>query len=123
MCWRHAPQDYAAIHFHEDHLGDCGWQPSFSFTVPDDLKSSAYALHIACDQGEDWLPLYVLPPRGVARSPRVLSMMSTSACTSSKRAARSAASPMRTRSAASTRPAGRAPPVIVRTRVPLEFVM
>ena len=69
MCWRHAPQDYAAIHFHEDHLGDCGWTQSFSFTVPDDLKSGAYALHIACDRGEDWLPLYVLPPRGVARSP------------------------------------------------------
>ncbi len=63
MCWRHAPRDYAAIHFHADDLGDCGWQPGFTWTVPDDLPSGAYALHLSCDAGEDWLPLYVLPKR------------------------------------------------------------
>jgi N,N-dimethylformamidase len=26
MCFRHAPDEYAAIHFHEDDLYDCGWQ-------------------------------------------------------------------------------------------------
>ncbi len=63
QCWRHAPQDYGAIHFHADDLGDCGWQADFSWTVPDDLRSGAYALHLTCDAGEDWLPLYVLPCR------------------------------------------------------------
>ncbi len=63
MCWRHAPQDYAAIHFHADDLGDCDWEPDFSWTVPDDLASGAYALHLSCATGEDWLPLYVLPRR------------------------------------------------------------
>jgi N,N-dimethylformamidase len=62
-CWRHAPHDYGAIHFHDDDLGDCGWQADFSWTVPDDLRSSAYALHLTCDAGEDWLPFYVLPRR------------------------------------------------------------
>ena len=62
-CWRHAPRDYAAIHFHADDLGDCGWISDFSWTVPDDLPSGAYALHLTCDAGEDWLPLYVLPRR------------------------------------------------------------
>ena len=62
-CWRHKPQDYAAIHFHADDLGDCGWQPDFTWTVPDDLPSGAYALHLTCAGGEDWLPLYVLPKR------------------------------------------------------------
>lgn len=71
MCWRHAPGDYGAIHFHADDLGDCGWQNSVSFTVPDDLPSGAYALHLTCAGGEDWLPLYVLPPRGVATAPVV----------------------------------------------------
>ncbi|MEO3471404.1 N,N-dimethylformamidase beta subunit family domain-containing protein [Roseomonas sp. CAU 1739] len=71
MCWRHAPRDYGAIHFHADDLGDCGWQTSVTFTVPDDLPSGAYALHLTCIGGEDWLPLYVLPPRGVARAPVV----------------------------------------------------
>ena len=27
MCWRHAPRDYAAIHFHDDDLDDCRWEP------------------------------------------------------------------------------------------------
>ena len=63
MCWRHAPRDYAAIHFHDDDLGDCGWQADFSWTVPDDLLSGAYAFHLSCAAGEDWLPFYVLPKR------------------------------------------------------------
>jgi N,N-dimethylformamidase len=63
MCWRHAPRDYAAIHFHADDLGDCGWTVDFTWTVPADLPSGAYALHLTCDQGEDWLPLYILPNR------------------------------------------------------------
>jgi N,N-dimethylformamidase len=63
QCWRHAPHDYGAIHFHDDDLGDCGWQTDFTWTVPDDLCSGAYALHITCESGEDWLPLYVLPRR------------------------------------------------------------
>ena len=25
MCWRHAPREYAAIHFHEDDIHDAGW--------------------------------------------------------------------------------------------------
>ena len=63
QCWRHAPRDYGAIHFHDDDLGDCGWQTDFAWTVPDDLRSGAYAFHLTCDSGEDWLPFYVLPRR------------------------------------------------------------
>ncbi len=62
-CWRHAPADYAAIHFHEGDLDDCRWSPSFTFTVPDTLKSGAYALHLSSAMGQDWLPLYILPKR------------------------------------------------------------
>jgi N,N-dimethylformamidase len=69
MCWRHAPRDYAAIHFHADDLGDCGWRTDFAFEVPADLPSGAYAFHLTCAGGEDWLPFYVLPPRGEARAP------------------------------------------------------
>jgi N,N-dimethylformamidase len=63
QCWRHAARDYGAIHFHADDLGDCNWQADFTWTVPDDLRSGAYALHLTCEAGEDWLPLYVLPKR------------------------------------------------------------
>lgn len=68
MCWRYAPRDYAAIHFHDDDLSDCHWQPDFEFTVPPNLASGAYALHIKCSKGEDWLPLYVLPGETSPRS-------------------------------------------------------
>jgi N,N-dimethylformamidase len=69
MCWRHAPADYAAIHFHADDLSDCGWADDFSFKVPADLRSGAYALHVTCAEGEDNIPFYVLPPRGTATAP------------------------------------------------------
>ncbi len=63
MCWRHAPRDYAAIHFHDDDIEDCGWAADFQFDIPTDLPSGAYALRLTCDAGEDWLPFYVLPRR------------------------------------------------------------
>jgi N,N-dimethylformamidase len=71
MNWRHAPADYAAIHFHADDLGDCGWETDFEFPVPEGLDSGAYALHLTCAAGEDWLPLYILPPKGTASAPVV----------------------------------------------------
>jgi N,N-dimethylformamidase len=70
-CWRHAPQDYAAIHFHADDLHDCGWDTDFEFEVPDDLPSGAYSLRLSCARGEDRLPFYVLPKRGTAQPPVV----------------------------------------------------
>jgi N,N-dimethylformamidase len=63
VCWRHAPADYAAIHFHADDLNDCGWETDFSFVAPDGLRSGCYMLHLVCAAGEDWLPFYVLPPQ------------------------------------------------------------
>ncbi len=69
MCWRHAPADYGAIHFHADDLSDCGWADDFTFKVPADLRSGAYAFHISCAEGEDHIPFYVLPPRGTATAP------------------------------------------------------
>lgn len=68
-CWRHAPGDYAAIHFHADDLDDCRWSPSFHFDVPPGMASGCYAFHLTAEDGEDWLPFYVLPPRGTATAP------------------------------------------------------
>jgi N,N-dimethylformamidase len=68
-CWRHAPGDYAAIHFHSDDLEDCGWEPGFAFTIPAGLRSGCYLLHLTCAAGEDWLPFYVLPARDGKRAP------------------------------------------------------
>ena len=42
--FRHAPQHYGAIHFHEDDLDDCRWPATHEIVIPADLRSDAYAL-------------------------------------------------------------------------------
>lgn len=64
MCWRHAPDHYAAIHFHDDDLADCGWQTDFVFDVPADLPSGLYAAKLTGGGSIDRIPFVVAPPRG-----------------------------------------------------------
>jgi len=64
MCWRHAPHEYAAIHFHEDDLYDCGWKTSFDFVVPDGLSSGVYGFRLRAESEEDVIPFFVRPQRG-----------------------------------------------------------
>lgn len=68
-CWRHAPEEYGAIHFHADDLDDCCWPAAFAFDVPEGMASGAYAFHLTVESGEEWLPFYVLPPKGEATAP------------------------------------------------------
>ena len=67
-CWRHAPERYGAIYFHDDDLDDCRWDTDFSYTVPDDLKSGVYAVKLSCEGQEENLPFFVRPPRGTTQS-------------------------------------------------------
>jgi N,N-dimethylformamidase len=68
--WRLASVQYGAVHFHEDDLYDAGWETSFSWTAPQDLKSGAYAIQLRAGESgpyatrEDLLPVFVRPPRG-----------------------------------------------------------
>jgi N,N-dimethylformamidase len=64
MCWRHAPEHYGAIHFHEDDIYDFDWETDFSFTIPDNLPSGVYAARIRAGEHEDAIPFFVCPPRG-----------------------------------------------------------
>ena len=66
--WTRAPEQYGAIHFHDDDLVDACWEPDFSFTVPDDLRSGIYAAKLTTDGFDFWIPFFVVPPRGQARS-------------------------------------------------------
>ena len=69
MCWRHAPEQYGAIHFHDDDIHDAGWQVDVSLTVPKNLKSGLYAARLRCGdalEDEDYVPFAILPPRGKA---------------------------------------------------------
>ena len=68
-CWRHAPEDYAAIHFHSDDCYDCGWDTDFAFTVPDELPSGVYAMRLRCGGHEDTIVFFVAAPAGRPRAP------------------------------------------------------
>ncbi len=59
--WKTAPDQYGAIHFHDDDQGPLGWTESFSFTIPLDWPSGFYAAHIKNDAGEDYIPFIVRP--------------------------------------------------------------
>ena len=61
MDWQKAPREYAAIHFHEDDLYDCGWETDFQITIPSDTPSGVYGVRLKKDDSTDILPFYVLP--------------------------------------------------------------
>jgi len=69
--WRHVPRHYAAIHFHQDDLYDCGWETDFVFDIPDGMTSGVYGIRLRCDDIEDIVPIYVLPPACTATAPIV----------------------------------------------------
>ena len=64
MDWKHAPEQYGAIHFHDDDLYDAGWEVDFSLTVPANLKSGLYAARLYSGQEEDHIPFAVKPAKG-----------------------------------------------------------
>lgn len=64
MCWRHKPEHYQAIHFHEDDIYDFEWDTDFTFTIPEKLPSGIYVMRIKSGDHEDAMPFYVCPPKG-----------------------------------------------------------
>ena len=56
-----APEEYGAIYFHDDDLEDAGWEADFALTVPDDLRSGVYAVHLQAGDAEDYVPFFVRP--------------------------------------------------------------
>ena len=67
--WPNAPDEYGAIHFHDDDLHDAGWETDFSYEVPAKTPSGVYAARLRGgtkgDQ-EEYIPFYVRAP---ARGP------------------------------------------------------
>ena len=70
--WTDAPADYAAIHFHDDDIGDMGWSPSLSLTVPADWPSGLYALHLETAEGRDNIPFIVRAAEAGSQAPIAL---------------------------------------------------
>jgi N,N-dimethylformamidase len=69
---RHAPEQYGAIHFHDDALADAGWDTDVALQIPDELPSGVYALRVRYREHTDRIPFWVLPPRGTATAPVLL---------------------------------------------------
>ena len=67
--FRLAPQEYGAIHFHDDDLDDAGWEVDFAWEVPEGLHSGVYAAHLRAGEAEDFVPFFVRPRRGMATAP------------------------------------------------------
>jgi N,N-dimethylformamidase len=61
--WTKKPEHYAAIHFHDDDLYDCGWETDFTFQVPKTFKSGVYAAKLQTeDQIQEMIPFFVTAP-------------------------------------------------------------
>ncbi|WP_405435921.1 hypothetical protein OG373_04200 [Streptomyces avidinii] len=61
-----APEQYGAIHFHEDDLLDAGWPEAARITLPEDLPTGIYAVRLRGITGDgeetDHIPVVVPPP-------------------------------------------------------------
>jgi len=69
LSWRECPDQYGAIHFHDDDLADAGWETDFSLEVPSGMASGVYAARLATETGTDYVPFVVRPRVGEATSP------------------------------------------------------
>jgi N,N-dimethylformamidase len=66
---RYAPEQYGAIHFHDDDVDDVAWEPDFTFTIPEIFPSGIYAARLRAGDDEDHLPFVVRPLQGTATAP------------------------------------------------------
>eukprot|EP00536_Pseudo-nitzschia_multiseries_P010844 jgi/Psemu1/289323/fgenesh1_pg.347_\ len=82
FCWRHCPEHYGAIHFHDDDLYDCAWSSKLKWTVPLGIPSGIYVLRFAkCETSElyrssdapeecwEVLPIFICAPKIEALPP------------------------------------------------------
>lgn len=80
MNWTKAPDQYGAVHFHDDDIYDVGWRTDFSFTVPEGLRSGYYAARLVADEAKFYVPFFVRPKKGTANG-RVALLASTATYT------------------------------------------
>ena len=73
IVYHHIPEEYGAIHFHDDDIDDARWDVDFELTVPDNLRSGIYAMRLRISgedsaDTEDFIPFVIRPPQGKATS-------------------------------------------------------
>jgi N,N-dimethylformamidase len=62
--WRAVPEEYGAIHFHEDDIYDASWPTAFTLTVPESWQSGTYACRLQAGDEQFWVPFFVRPKAG-----------------------------------------------------------
>jgi N,N-dimethylformamidase len=75
--WHRAPDQYGAIHFHDDDLYDAGWDADFAWRVPDDTPSGCYAAKLEDGNVPVYLIFFVRPPRRPGQRPPIAFLAST----------------------------------------------
>ena len=69
IVYHHVPQEYGAIHFHDDDIDDARWEESFTYKLPSKLRSGVYGARLRINgvespETEDYVPFFVRPPKG-----------------------------------------------------------
>ena len=64
--FRGAPEQYAAVHFHEDDLEDASWPITATWVVPQRFSTGIYAFRVRVGELVDHVPFVVTPPHGTA---------------------------------------------------------
>jgi N,N-dimethylformamidase len=75
--WQRAPDQYGAIHFHDDDLYDAGWEADFSWRVPEGTPSGCYAVKIEDGNVPSYIVFFVRPPRVPGKRPPIAFLAST----------------------------------------------
>jgi N,N-dimethylformamidase len=70
--YRLARNQYGALYFHQDDLGDAHWPVSFTYRVPAGTESGVYAAKLQASGQTFYIPFFVTPPAGTAPAPIAL---------------------------------------------------
>jgi N,N-dimethylformamidase len=57
--FRLVPDEYDAIHFHDDDITDAEWPAAFTFKVPQELPAGVYAAKLTSEDAEYYIPFFV----------------------------------------------------------------
>lgn len=83
IIYHHKPDEYGAIHFHDDDIDDARWDVDFEWTAPENLRSGVYAARLRINgeespDTEDFIPFVIRPPKGQATAAMALIMPTNS---------------------------------------------
>ncbi|RQG94179.1 N,N-dimethylformamidase beta subunit family domain-containing protein [Natrarchaeobius chitinivorans] len=63
------PDQFGAIHFHDDDLVDADWDVDFEWTIPEGFNSGVYAVKLQTNTDEYYVPFFVTPEPATGTAP------------------------------------------------------